>query len=410
MNLFKNFVFMLLFAAALPCVAAENLQGMFSRGELSAEVRAFYFGRDFDGSTTDREDLAVGGIMSYRTDSLKGVSFGVSFATANDAASDDDKNVYGLLPSDEYGNHDSVTRLQEAFIQGKWFNTQVRYGAQMVNTPFLNNHDIRLLSKSYKGLSVINNTFEHFEFQAYYITDYLDWSSDSFVSMTESVGSSGDRNPMMIGMMKYTFPVDFVKASIEGWQYHMEDTVNMSYFKAIISGKVGDASLRFVPMYFMEKSIGDDYAGEFDTDQYGFNAGVSSYGASVDVFYAKTGDNKLYTPWGDSRVINMQILASEMAEEDAYAVRVGYDFSEVGVKGFNAFITYGVFDSEEFGRTASNDGEEVDFDLQYNLKYVLGGLLDGFSLRARYAIINKDQGEDFTDTRIYLKYKFALGK
>jgi len=394
-----------LFASA-SAFAADTLKDVFANGTLKGEVRNYYFARDFDENTPDRADMAVGTLFYYKTAPLYGISAGFAFASSSDIYSDDDKAVYGLLQRDSDGNHQSYTRLQEYYIQGEWFNTRVKYGAQQINTPFMNTHDIRMMPKSYEGFSIVNNSIKNLELSAYYITGYMGWTDDEAMDIVNSVNAAEDDDKaLIVAGLKYTLPIEAAKITAQGWHYNMEDVFSSNYVQVSASKKAGDFNLYFNPSGLIQKSKGDDLGGNFDTDQYGFNTGFAAYGFDVTGFYAKTGDDDLFVPWGDGKVIIQQVLAAGRAEEDAYALKVGYDFSKVGIKGLSAYAFHTVYDTPESGNNASADMSETDLSAQYGF----GGALDGLSLRVRYAMINVDDGEDYNDFRIYIKYNFALG-
>lgn len=386
--------------------AADNLKEAFEQGTLTGELRGFYFERDFQDSDK-RADLAAGTLFYYRTAPVKGLSAGISFASASDIGSNDDHQVYGLVQGIGTNKHESFTRLQEYYLQGEWLNTKIKLGAQEINTPFMSGHDIRLLPKTYRGLSVVNNSVENLELSAYYITDLEGWWDDEFTSMI-SVGGEEVNRDLIAGGVKYNLPVSFAKIQLQGWKYYMNDVFDTNFFKINASKKVGDYTLFFNPSLLFQKSIGKEMGGrEFDTNQYGFNTGFAAHGFNVMAFYAKTGDDELYVPWGDEKVIIQQINAAGRADETAYALRVAYDFGQIGIKGLNAYIFHAYYDTDtlQYSTQTAKDINETDLSAQYNFS----GALDGFSVRLRYAIIDAEQGENFNDFRVYLKYSFALG-
>jgi len=404
-------IFSVTFCTALFSFAADNVKDMFADGSLKGEIRILSFQRNFDKTTPDRLDNAAGGLLYYRTASFKGISFGAAFATANSIFNDDDDAVYSLLARDEDGNHKSVTRLQEYFIQGEWFDTVIKYGAQEIKTPMFNIHDIRMMPRTFKGLSIVNNSLENLTLSAYYITDSMGWSDDEFITLSKAVAdepggaaSISEDNHMAIFGASYNIPTDAVKANVQGWFYTMEDVYRETFFKASLSKKFGETNIYFNPSYFTQKSQGDELNGEADTYQYGFNTGAVYKGFNVTGFYAKTGDDGLVLPWGDDKVVIQQVLASGRAEEDVYAVKAAYDFSRIGLKGLSAYVFYAEYDVPE---STGKDQSEID----YSVQYAFSGTLDGLSLRARYADIDvKDGGEGYNDIRFYAIYKFALGK
>ena len=392
--------------ASLSASAAEDLKGAFAEGTLKGEIRTFYFARDFDKNTPDREDLALGTLMYYRTAPLFGITAGLGTATASDIGSDDDKAVYGLLATNAAKDHDSFARLQEYFIQGNWFDTTLKLGAQEIESAFLNGHDIRLLPKTYRGLTVENKSVENLTLKAFYLTDFMGWTDDDFVRMS-SVAKGADDEALLAGSVRYIFPIKIATLDTEAWDYRMEDVFNSTYFKATLGKKFESVSVHFTPSYLKQDSIGDDLAGQFDTDQYGFNTGFKVAGFDVTAFYAKTGDNDLFVPWGDGKVLIQQINASGRAEEDAYAVKLGYDFATIGAKGLSAYVFHGIYDTPDSGTHAASDINETNL----SATYAFAGSLDGLSVRARYAIVDfdSDKADDFNDFRIYLKYTFSFG-
>jgi len=396
-----------LLCAGTEAIAADSLADVFTEGTVRGEVRGYYFERDFDGDTNDRADLAAGTLLYYQTGELFGISGGVGYATSNDIGSDDDKDVYGLLATDANGNHDNYARFQEYFLQGNWFDTKIKIGAQEISSPFLNGHDIRMTPKTYRGLTVENNSVENLTLRAFYITDYMGWSDEDFLDMSSvAVTEDADDNPLMAGGLKYIFPVESLKLSSELFHYHMVDYFQSNYVKFGVGKALGDVNLYFNPSFLKQDSDGDEFAGEFDTTQYGFNTGAKAYGFDLTAFYARTDDDPVFAPWGDGKVIIQQINASGRADEDTYAAKLNYDFTDLGAAGLSAYVFYGYYDVDDVTDT-NVDISETDFSIQYNFS----GFLKGFSVRGRYAIIDYDGGtaDDFNDFRIYLKYSFAFG-
>ncbi|MEC5341370.1 OprD family outer membrane porin [Brenneria populi] len=405
----KNFALFpawILFIFTSGAFAANNLNEAFEQGTLKGELRGYYFERDFDDSAK-RADLAVGTLFYFNTAAVNGLSAGAAFASANDVGDNDNHQVYGLVQGIGTNKHQSFSRLQEYYIQGDWFDSKIKFGAQEINTPFMSGHDIRFLPKTYRGISVVNSGVENLELSAYYITDMEGWWDDEFTSLVSVNGVKVNRD-LIAGGMKYTLPVDFAKTQLQGWIYHMDDVFDTGFFKAHAAKRIGDYELFFAPSALFQQSIGAELGGrEFDTYQYGFNTGFKAYGFHVAAFYAKTGDDELYVPWGDEKVIIQQINAAGRANETAYALRVAYDFSQIGIKGLNAYLFHAYYDTDrlQFSTQQAKDINETDLSVQYDFS----GALDGFSVRLRYAFIDAEEGENFDDFRVYLRYRFTLG-
>lgn len=380
---------LLVFGLSTSVMAADSLKEMFSQASVKGVVKLLDFTRDFDSAADDNHNTAIGGTLYYKTDSFKGISLGTAFGTTNVIGDDDEGFYYGLSAP----VHESVTRLQEYYLQGDWFDTQIKVGAHELNTPFLNIHPIRMINRSYRGLSVVNRSIENLTLSGYYLTDHLGWVDEEFVSFADDVYIAG---------VAYKLPVQSVNSKVQAWYFTMPDGLNQSYLKADFSKKVNDFVLHAAPTLITQKSQGDELYGELDTYQYGLSAGIGAFGFDLTGFYAKTGDDPLLDRWGYGKIIIQQVrnsgdeLAGDRGDEDAYAARLSYDFSGVGAKGLKAYVFYANYDAP------ADTIDETDFSIQYNFS----GALEGLGLRARHAIVEADNGTDLTDTRFYVTYKF----
>ncbi|QSX33863.1 OprD family outer membrane porin [Shewanella avicenniae] len=404
----------LLAAMSVPAMAEETttIDNMFSNGTLTGQFRMFDFTRSFDGNTKTNHDTTFGGIFKYRTAELNGIKFGGSFASANRMFVDENQGVYGLLGR-EGGKHSNVNRMQEYFVEGNWNNTNIIVGAQELRTPMMNPHDIRAIPRTFRGVSVVNNSIDNLKLTGLYITDSMGWSDTSFVSVNQAVAGELARagiqanvadKPVYALGATYKVPTgSAVKLTADLWDYRMSDVFNEVYAKLDLSVPVGDAEVYLTPSYLKQNSIGDETANELDTYQWGTHLGVKYAGADLTLFYAETGDHSLLTPWGDEKVVIQQVYQCTRAKEDVYAAQLNYDFGKVGINGLSAYVFYGDYDVPT---GMGHDFTETDFSVTYKLDPVMKGL----STRVRYAIVDVDGGEDIDDLRLFVYYNFKLGK
>ena len=404
----------LLAAMSVPAMAQETttIDNMFTNGSLTGQFRMFDFTRNFDGPTKTNHDTTFGGIFKYRTAELNGIKFGASFAAANRMFVNEDRGVYGLLGR-EGGKHSNVNRMQEYFVEGNWFNTDIKVGAQELRTPMMNPHDIRAIPRTFRGVSVVNNSIDNLKLTGLYITDSMGWSDTNFVSVNQAVAAEYARQGVQVDIADkpvyalgatYKVPTGSAfKVTANLWDYRMPDVFNEVYAKLNLSVPVGDAELYLTPSYLKQDSIGDETANEIDTYQWGTHLGVKYAGADLTLFYAETGDQGLLAPWGDEKVVIQQVYQCTRAKEDVVAARLNYDFGKVGVEGLSAYVFYGDYDVPT---GMGNDFTETDFSVIYKLDPVMKGL----STRVRYGHVNVDNGEDIDDLRLFVYYNFKLGK
>ncbi|MGX9460970.1 OprD family outer membrane porin [Shewanella sp. A14] len=396
--------------------ADTTFNNMFSEGSMDIKLRLYDFSRDFDGGTTDKQDTSIGGLFYYKTAEVNGLSFGTTYASINKIWVDDSKAVYSLLARDSDGNHVSINRMQEYYMQGDWFDTKFRLGAQEVASPFMSPHDARGVPRTTRGFTAINNSFDNLTLSAFYITDSMGWDDNNFVKANEAVKAELLRtgrinadteiadNPVYVLGVKYNLPTKKVKSSASLWNYHMDDVLNFTYAGLKLSTQIGATNVYFNPSYLSQKSIGSETAGAFDTHQYGFHLGAKYAGADLTLLYGKTGDDKIMAPWGDGKVVPMQAnQAGNQANEAVKAIKLAYDFGQQGIEGLTAYVFSGQFDASDY---LGDKIDETDFAINYKLDKWCKGL----SIRARHAIVEKETGVDYNDTRLYLRYYFTIGK
>ncbi|ABM23409.1 MULTISPECIES: OprD family outer membrane porin [Shewanella] len=403
---------LVLSALAVPAIADTSIDQMFSQGTLKGEFRLFDFTRDFDNTTNTKHDTSFGGLFYYNTAKVNGISFGTSFASANPVWTNDSDDVYGLVARDAKGDHDNVNRLQEYFVQGEWWNTKLKLGAQELRTPMMNPHDIRAIPRTFRGFSAENKSVDNLTLSALYITDSMGWSDNSFISVKDAVQNELARagviadvadNPVYALGAKYQLPFETIKTEVDLWHYRMEDVFNQTYAKVKLSSQLGATNVYLTPSYLTQEATGDKTGGSLDTYQYGFHLGAKFAGTDITYIYAKTGDDTVLTPWGDEKVVIQQVNQSARADEEVNALKVAYDFEKVGMSGLEAYAFYGQYDVPT--------GTAKDFnETNFSITYKFSGALSGLGLRARYAMIDVDQGEDYDDLRLYITYKFVLGQ
>ncbi|QQX81021.1 OprD family outer membrane porin [Shewanella sp. KX20019] len=401
--------------AASPAFAADPIENLFNDATFKGQLQLFDFQRDFDGESTDRRDTSFGGLFYLRSGEANGVSFGGSFASANPIWDNDD-GIYGLVGGGTPGSKNertAVNRLQEYFVSGNWYDTKITVGAQELRTPMMNPFPLRAIPFTYRGASIKNTSIDNLAVSALYITDYMGWTNEEFASVADGIKGEFARkgvivdvedNPMLALGFDYTLPFEQVKTKASLWHYTMEDVYNQTYFKLDMSGALGSTNWYFKPSYLKQDSSGklSQTAAQFDTYQAGFHLGMKWSGFDATVKYVKTGDGDIVAPFGDNKVIIQQVVQSSRANEDAYGAQLAYRFApSSALNGVSAYLNWA---SYQIDGDSSLDIDETDISVRYDLnEYV-----EGLSLRARHAIVNYSTGDDLTDTRFYIYYKFKI--
>ncbi|MCF8112203.1 MAG: OprD family porin [Desulfobacteraceae bacterium] len=413
-------VFMTFFP--LNVFAADDLVSAFKQASVSGSLRIYHWEKDFDNtpSEQDAKSTAIGGIFSYETAPLFGISAGFGFRTAQSIFSDDDYGTYfGLLQGGSAPNSNkSFTGLAEGFLRYSNYNTIVTLGRQYIDTPYMNPHDVRLVPKSFEGLSVVNTSLRKLELNAGYFTHYMGWTDDDYVSMTETIAGNkavDTKGNYYLGL-RYK-PIKGMDLGL--WGYKFTDTYNLifvraKYFKVFNSYWKGFIDARATKF----DSAGDELAGDIDTYTYGFIGGLMYKDWTLILMAQQNGDDDPVEPFGHSRSCTTQENRAEFAEETGLSAKLGYDFGGLGLRGLSAYVKYSDFDNPD--NPADKNWAQDRDELEFCMEYKFDGAFEGLRLRARYAIVDKDEdeqgsvpsympakaGEDSDAVRLYLIYDF----
>ncbi|WP_325799322.1 OprD family outer membrane porin, partial [Acidithiobacillus ferriphilus] len=135
---------------------AETLTDFFKQSKIDGQIRSYYFSRDYGAAGPNQNAFSLGGILNVQTAPfLGGFGVGVSFYTANALGANNLSGApaYPYVDSTLMGPRQSINALGQAYIQYALPKVLlVRAGDQVINTPWVNNSDSRLLPATYQGV------------------------------------------------------------------------------------------------------------------------------------------------------------------------------------------------------------------------------------------------------------------
>jgi hypothetical protein len=393
------------FTAATLAAEQNSLAAPFTEGKFDGTIRAILFNQDFADETNDRTTLGIGGNLRFETAPLYGFSAGVGVKTGQGDNLNDDEVYRGILAIGEnLFDAQGYTAIDEYYLRYSNWSTSFTLGAQEINTPWLSAHDIRVTPKKYRGVGIINNAVDGLALHGYYIADWLSWTEESWSSISSALTIDPDDEGALIVGGVWQVPETL---KLQAWNYYYNEVVNNFYVVGDYANTLAEeytvsASL----LYFNQADVGDALGGEISTYTTGGNIGIAAYGLKLTGYYGRTGQDPLRVPFGGRWIISMQVNNLERADEEAWGLQLGYDFAHVGLPRLSAYFFHAGFDTPDSGSNISPDFTESDFDLQYRLS----GRFENCSIRLRYAYIDEDEdvdgGEDYSDGRIYLQYRF----
>lgn len=397
--------------------SAENLEDIFKEGKVSGQLRAFWY----DGERElriDRTALTVGGILSYQTAPMAGLSGGVSFFSSNPITS-----LTHMPESGQTHNLNldgsSINTLGEVYLQYKAGETSIKIGRQRLDLPLANDYYNRMLPNSFEALYGENRSLHNTVLKAAYITGWKYKGSDTFVTPTYTLGI--DRDIAVVGGV-YT-PEPFLR--FELYDTYVRDVMNAPYLQlmdnAIWKSSEG-TTLSGAVQYLREESIGLQAAGEMDTYLLGIRGTVSQGPWSLSALYTRIGDQSLqgtggrYEKMGWGGFITYTDLQidgeSENGGAQAYGTILTYRHSsafEISAKTMHIDQSDAI-QSNPASLTLNPrpDSNEYNIDATYHPS-------KAFRLRTRLAYIDYDSGStelykskayDETNVRIIADYMF----
>ncbi|MBU2821411.1 OprD family porin [Acidithiobacillus caldus] len=135
-------------ATAYADSSANALKSVITDGTVDGQIRAYYFDRFFGKNATNLSAFSLGGFINAHTGYLAGFSADVGFYTANSLGANRVNPDVTLM-----GTQDSINALGQAYLQYEIPQiVLIRAGNQIVNTPWVNGADSRVIPATYQGV------------------------------------------------------------------------------------------------------------------------------------------------------------------------------------------------------------------------------------------------------------------
>src|SRR5881394_2377050 len=396
-------------------------------------LRSFYFDRsDFNGS--EKQAWAIGGWLGVKTGYfLDHVAFGATVYTSNPIYAPDDRDGTTLLAPGQNG----YTVLGEFYAEFRIVkDVGITVGAKGYDTPFINRNDTRMtpntfeaivlqgrtklgmsssddastptdggigLSKDGKGVAVPAPSpaqdVASIKYGVGYFYAIKERNDSEFVSMAQDAGADVQHGVWSAGAL-----YEKGKFNIGAIEYYCDDVINIAYAESKLEVPLADDwKLKFYGQYVDQGSVGDNLlqGHSFSGHQFGIKLDVPVKKALFTAAFTHAwGTANLQNPWsGYPGYTSVQVQDFNRAGESAFLLRAGYDFP--WVDGLNAYAL-AVFGTDPDSATQFRQNE-FDANLQWGPKK---GILEGLSLRLRYAVVQQFGGnvDNLTDFRAICNY------
>lgn len=359
--------------------AADTLADAFKNGKVTGELRAWYFDRDTGDQNTNTlakgnaDILSTGLMLGYVTDSLYGLSLGLTMQ-ANYApfADNDAKNLYA---TDMYG---SGAVLSEAYMVYTIGKTTAKIGRQFITSPLVASSGSRMIKEAFQAAVLINTDLPNTTLVAGYSDKFQGRTSDYDKSTpgADSDISGFKKEAVFYGAGTSTargstrasnvfgFDGAYTAAAINSSIQNLTLTGQYLFVNAVEGTNGGDAQVFYaegnyvVPLSTMKVLLDATYRGSrtsnaiFDSlhlegnmyqGRIGFKE-LAGFNASFAYSTVSSGQSVLLGAGNGPTTYTAPLIkgaeVTSGANTDAYKFEVGYDFAKVGVAGLKVLGQY----------------------------------------------------------------------
>ena len=393
--------------------------------------RTYYLDRsDFSGA--EKQAWAIGGWAGLKTGYFfNHIAFGATVYTSNPIYAPDDRDGTLLLAPGQNG----YTVLGEFYADLQIMkDLHINVGAKGYDTPFINRNDTRMTPNTFEAVvlqgrvEVGNSSTDAgvaaegtglskdgkevvapsptpapdvgaIRYGLGYFDKIKERNGTHFVSMAEDAGANANRGVWAGGAI-----YEKGKFNIGAIDYYSEDIINIAYAQMGFELPLAtDWRPRFAGQYVDQGSVGDNLlqGHSFSGHQFGVKVELPIKKALFTAAFTQAwGNANLQAPWsGYPGYTSVQVQDFNRAGEGAFLFRIGYDFP--WVDGLSAY-SLAVFGTKPDSATQFRQNE-FDWNLQWGPKK---GVLEGLSLRLRYAVVQQFGGnvDNLTDFRAICNY------
>jgi len=395
--------------------AADSIEGMFSGGKVSGQIREYSISRNVNksaGKDYTRSANAIGGHLKFETDDYEGLSFGTAFYTTNGFANDSDKTDYTKVDPTLLGkDNDSYSLLGEAYLQYNIGNTTFKLGRQKLNTPLAGADDARMIPNLFEAYLLINKDIPDTTIIAGHVTKFAQGTFGraynggilaatggySAVDTRNQVGEFKNMGSYALG--KKTDGVSVAAAiytGVEGlkvqlWDYYAYNILNAVYGQADVKWDclLSDSVHPFASAQFIkENNVGDNLLsaaggdGKIDSLFYAAKIGAGIENFKAYVAYSETSENSasdaayanaIISPWGGMPAFTQGMVTRHvfLAGTKATKVAASYNFKSFG-PDLKTVAYYASYNMADYNGYTHGDASETGFDIIYKPEEVKG--------------------------------------
>lgn len=416
--------------------AAETLADAFKNGNVSGELKTWYFEKDSTNSHGNVDIINAGITLGYITDSLYGFRMGMTMQS----------NVAPFASADakeDYKNHQygSGAVLSEAYLGYMIGKTDLKIGRQFIASPLINGSGSRFIKESFEGATIQNTDIPATTLLAGYVS--------KFQGRTSNVSTTGaiplDNTATIGDAASFEKAVPFNGTSVGGSTNPVSFdgaytllAINKSITNVTLTGQYAlvknVAALDDITLYYTEANYLIPLNGfklGFDANFRGAKTGsaldylelegnyvagrisiseLAGFGASFAVGRTSTTDTVISGLGnGPTSYTSTMVYGTSkrmMPNTDSYLFAASYDFSKLDIVGLTGLLHYGLTNQDAYSQQGVAKATTDYTNIAAGLTYVVP-TLKGLTTSLQYEN-QKEEGTSTTGMKSPIKHSDEL--
>ncbi|MBU4563306.1 MAG: OprD family porin [Desulfarculus sp.] len=380
--------------------AGDSLLQSLAQGRAQINLRNYFMDRDYNDGP-DQSAWAIGARLSYATKPWRGMSAGASVSTSQPFFyAPTSRSGTNLLDDSQNG----FSVLDQLYFQAQYAGFRGVVGRQLIDTPFLNPNDVRMVPVTYEALS-LGCDLGGLSLSLAQVRGVKSWNDTTFQSMSRAAGLDADEGLTMGGAV-----YKWGAYKVQVWDYYSHEFMNALYMQADAAWKLSaDWSLAASAQAMRQQDVGEALYGEFYAFQAGVRSALTWRKTTLTLAFTDVADDHdMVNPWaGWPGYTSIMELNNDKAGQCTLLFRLGADLAQYGIKGLEATFTHTRATVHDGKTLIRPDQLETDVDLRYYFQ----GELKPLWLRLRAAYVDQDitiGGDTYSDFRLIVNYDFSL--
>ena len=368
------------------------------------QLRAGYITFSEDG-TSRTNAYALGGHFHFDSNRWNGFMVGAEvFTVLNLGVNQDPIHLQGDLFNE---NGKSFILISQAYLDGKWGNTEIKLGRQSLDTPHADSDDIRMMPNYFEAYTVTNTDIDDLTLSAGLIDRMAGWEngvdSAEFFDVGKTLGTDQNIDGVYYASAAYEGIKDL---SLSLWYYHYSDISSVIYAEVGYAYELSkNTNLTLGLQYDGSHETGAALLGKQDAQTYGISLETNFSDLGLTILAAYNQDN------GDTGAMDLSLgggpFFTSMEDQTldalgtagkAWMIGAGYDFGTLGIDDLTFGVAYGHFEADDASVYESN---EIDAVLEYSFN-------DKITVTGAFASVdfNVEGIEDYDQFRMIANYNF----